>query len=67
MRVAAEEADAALGEPGTRPIDLTGQPMKGWLLVGPDGHTEDEDLHRWVDRVSPMPAVCRRSNRASHC
>ena len=27
VRVAAEAADAALGEPGTRPFDLTGRPM----------------------------------------
>jgi hypothetical protein len=24
--------------------------MKGWLLVTPDGHAEDDDLRRWVDR-----------------
>jgi hypothetical protein len=24
--------------------------MKGWLLVGADGHAEDDDLRRWVDR-----------------
>jgi hypothetical protein len=24
--------------------------MKGWLLVAADGHTEDDDLRRWVDR-----------------
>ncbi len=50
VRVAAEVADAAQGEPGTRPFDLTGRPMKGWLLVDPGGHAEDEDLRRWVDR-----------------
>ena len=50
VRVAAETADAALGEPGTRPFDLTGRPMKGWLLVDADGHAEDDDLRRWVDR-----------------
>jgi TfoX N-terminal domain len=50
VRVAAEEADAALGEPGARPFDLTGRPMRGWLLVDADGHAEDEDLRRWVDR-----------------
>jgi TfoX/Sxy family transcriptional regulator of competence genes len=49
VRVAAEEAEAALGEPGARPFDLTGRPMKGWLLVDANGHAED-DLHRWVDR-----------------
>jgi hypothetical protein len=50
VRVAAEAGDAALREPGTRPFDLTGRPMKGWLLVDADGHAEDDDLRRWVDR-----------------
>ena len=50
VRMAVEEADAALEEPGARPFDMTGRPMKGWLLVAPDGHAEDDDLRRWVDR-----------------
>jgi TfoX/Sxy family transcriptional regulator of competence genes len=50
VRVAAAAAEAALREPGTRPFDLTGRPMKGWLLVDADGHAEDDDLRRWVDR-----------------
>jgi TfoX N-terminal domain len=60
VRVAAEVADAAQGEPGTRPFDLTGRPMTGWLLVDAGGHAEDEDLRRWVDRgvayASSLPA-----------
>jgi hypothetical protein len=24
--------------------------MQGWLRVDADGHAEDEDLRRWVDR-----------------
>ena len=60
VRVAAEVADAAQGEPGTRPFDLTGRPMKGWLLVDAGCHAEDEDLRRWVDRgvayASSLPA-----------
>ena len=50
VRLAADAAESVQGEPGVRPFDLTGRPMKGWLLVAPDGHTEDDDLHRWVDR-----------------
>jgi TfoX/Sxy family transcriptional regulator of competence genes len=50
VRVSPEVADAALAEPGVRPFDMTGRPMKGWLLVTPDGHAEDDDLRRWVDR-----------------
>jgi hypothetical protein len=47
VRIAAESVQA---EPGVRPFDLTGRPMKGWLMVGADGHAEDDDLRRWVDR-----------------
>jgi hypothetical protein len=50
VRIAADQADAALAELSTRPFDLTGRPMKGWLLVDADGHAEDETLCRWVDR-----------------
>jgi TfoX/Sxy family transcriptional regulator of competence genes len=39
-----------LAEPGVRPFDLTGRPMKGWLLVAPAAHAEDDDLRRWVGR-----------------
>lgn len=39
-----------LAEPGARVFDLTGRPMKGWLLIEADGFAEDADLRRWVDR-----------------
>jgi hypothetical protein len=45
----AQQADL-LAEPGARTFDLTGRPMKGWLLVDPVGHAEDDDLRRWVNR-----------------
>jgi hypothetical protein len=50
VRVDPEASDAALAERGARPFDMTGRPMKGWLLVSPDGHAEDDDLRRWVGR-----------------
>ena len=50
VRIAADAAEAALEEPGVQPFDLTGRPMKGWLMVAADGYAEDEDLRRWVDR-----------------
>ena len=33
-----------------RVFDMTGLPMKGWLLVGPEGCAEDDDLRRWAAR-----------------
>jgi TfoX/Sxy family transcriptional regulator of competence genes len=56
VRVAPDTAEAALGEPGARPFDMTGRPMKGWLLVDADGHAEDDDLRRWVHRGAAYAA-----------
>ncbi|HEV8653870.1 MAG TPA: TfoX/Sxy family protein [Actinomycetes bacterium] len=42
--------ETSLSESGVRPFDLTGRPMKGWILVDTSGHGEDDDLRRWVDR-----------------
>ncbi|MBC6448096.1 TfoX/Sxy family protein [Actinokineospora xionganensis] len=49
VRLDPEDAQAALAEPGVRVFDFTGRPMKGWVLVGPEAHAEDDDLRRWVD------------------
>jgi hypothetical protein len=50
VRLSAHDVEPVQAEPGVRPFDLTGRPMKGWLLVAADGHAEDDDLRRWVDR-----------------
>jgi hypothetical protein len=50
VRMDPDVSDAALAEPGVRPFDMTGRPMKGWLLVSADAHAEDDDLRRWVGR-----------------
>jgi hypothetical protein len=30
-------------------MDLTGRPMKGWIIVGEDGIDSDHQLTRWID------------------
>jgi hypothetical protein len=50
VRLAPDTVEAALAEPGTRPFDLTRRPMKGWIVVEPYGHSEDDDLLRWIER-----------------
>ena len=49
VRLDPEQSDKALREPHARVFDLTGRPMKGWLLVGPKGLASEADLGRWVD------------------
>jgi len=56
VRLAADAAESVEGEPGVRPFDLTGRPMKGWLLVAAEGHAEDDDLGRWIDRGAAYAA-----------
>ena len=50
IRLDPEEGERALDEPGVRMFDLTGRPMTGWLLVGPEGTASDDGLRAWVDR-----------------
>jgi TfoX/Sxy family transcriptional regulator of competence genes len=50
VRVGKDAADAALDEPHTRPFDMTGRPMKAWVLVSPEGVRSDEQLRAWLAR-----------------
>jgi hypothetical protein len=29
---------------------MTGRPMKGWVMVAPEGYEADEDLEEWVQQ-----------------
>ena len=49
-RIDPETMDAALAEPGVRPFDMTGRPMRGWVLVASGGLT-DQELERWIARA----------------
>jgi TfoX/Sxy family transcriptional regulator of competence genes len=50
VRIAPETTESALAEPGTRVFDMTGRPMKGWLLVAGAGLKDDAALAKWVRR-----------------
>jgi hypothetical protein len=53
------QQDTLLAEPGTRPLDMTSRPMKGWIVVDASRCAEDDDLPRWVTRrpARPQPAT----------
>jgi hypothetical protein len=59
-RLGLEERDKALLEPHVKPFDITGQAMKVWVLIAPDGIQKDADLNGWVQQavkfVGKMPA-----------
>jgi hypothetical protein len=49
VRLGPHAADAALARPGARVFDMTGRPMRGWVLVAGSAVTEDEALGAWID------------------
>jgi len=60
VRLGRDLAEEALLEPHVKEFDITGRPMKGWVLVEPDGVAEDDQLKDWIDRalkfVGKLPA-----------
>jgi TfoX/Sxy family transcriptional regulator of competence genes len=49
VRIDPAETAEALREPGVRPFDITGRPMKGWLMIAQSA-LADDSLARWVER-----------------
>jgi len=50
VRVGPEGSDEALEQPHARPFDMTGRPMKGWVLVAAEGVRSEQGLAAWVAR-----------------
>lgn len=48
VRIDPEKQDALLKKTHTKPFDLTGKPMKGWLLVEASGCKTDKQLSTWI-------------------
>lgn len=47
-RVGPDAENEALKMKGSRPMDFTGRPMKGYLFVSEEGIDMEEDLEKWV-------------------
>ena len=60
VRLGPDDGDEALKETHVREFDITGRPMKGWVLVEPEGIEGDDDLSGWIQRamkfVGKLPA-----------
>jgi len=48
VRVGAEGYQEALQRPHTRPFDITGRAMRGWVMVASKGCASEGDLEGWV-------------------
>jgi TfoX/Sxy family transcriptional regulator of competence genes len=47
-RLGPDQAAAALQKPHVGVFDITGRPMKGWVLIEPEGVESDAKLKAWV-------------------
>jgi TfoX N-terminal domain len=60
VRIDPEKQNALLQKPHAKPFDLTGKPMKGWLVVKADGARTDKQLSEWIKEgiefASTLPA-----------
>lgn len=50
IRVGPERYHDALERPHARSFDMTGRPMRGWVMVGPGKYEADDDLGAWVQQ-----------------
>lgn len=48
-RIDPEIYETALSKKGCTPMDFTGQTMKGFVFVEPEGIDMDKDLENWID------------------
>ena len=60
VRLGPDQAEEALKESHVKEFDITGKPMRNWVLVGPEGVQNDEQLSGWIQRavkfVGKLPA-----------
>lgn len=51
LRLGEKGAAEALGTKHVRPFDITGRPMKGWVMVSKEGFEDDEILREWLNKA----------------
>lgn len=62
-RIDRAERDSALAEPHTRPADMNGRVMKGWVMVEPAASDPTATSNRGSTAPPPMRQRCRRSEK----
>src|SRR5688572_19991103 len=50
-RTGPDAYEAALRAPFVREFDITGKPMTGWVVVGPEPIDDDLTLREWLGRT----------------
>ena len=60
LRLGEANSKEAMKLPFVRPFDITGRPMKGWVMVDKGGFETEEALKQWLEKAgefaSGLPA-----------
>jgi TfoX/Sxy family transcriptional regulator of competence genes len=51
LRLGEKAAADVLKQSDTRPFDITGKPMKGWVMVEEHGFETEDRLKAWLDKA----------------
>jgi len=51
LRLGEKDSIKALEQPFTKPFDITGKPMKGWVMVENQGFKHDDKLKSWLSKA----------------
>ena len=51
LRLGESRGEAALKSPHVKPMDITGKPMKGRMMVAPEGYDSESELRHWLDEA----------------
>ena len=51
LRLGEKGSKDALELPFVRPCDITGRPMKAWVMMEMEGFKSDSDLSAWLNRA----------------
>lgn len=49
LRLGGQKSEEVLKLPFARPFDITGKPMKGWVMLEEKGFNTDKQLKDWLD------------------
>lgn len=62
-RVGPDAYELCLSQPGCKPMDFTGRPMKGYVFVGAEGIAGEEDLEKWIQKALDFNPLAKSSKK----
>ena len=65
VRVGKENLEDALSCQHSRPFDMTGRPLRGFVYVAAEGLGTDEELAEWAGGALPTLPHCRQNSRVT--